>query len=182
MRRFLAGILLLTAACSNTDRVTGPEAAAPGATPRASVSSVSTVRIRAQTTGPGGSLWYTTGGYELCGTSATPLQVGGNAVIVHWNTSCAPSAFSGSETYTYDGGVVHVYVVSDSGLDFVGDVLADLSQQGESFDIPAGATVQFQAVANPGCSFVNWRTSPVTVYGNPLTVTSGSYVAQFSCS
>jgi hypothetical protein len=177
MPRYTAlACLILATACADKTPLQ------PDLASRRTVTATSTVTLRAQTSGPNGEIWMISGERTQCLSDAYIISFTGAQAIVKWYEYCAEATFSdGGLGEVYNGGVANAFVQSDSGYVSIGSVPADMSEEGQAIDVPAGAKVKLQAWPNPGCAFVHWRTGTGTLTANPVLVTSGVVVANFHC-
>jgi hypothetical protein len=178
MKKLFLATLVLLSACGDTSRIVAPpETASKTAYDQQGLT------VRGQTIGPGGGLWYTTGGYSLCGSNRIPLVWMGDSIGVTMETKCTTSGFSAPTPHTYDGGIVNVYVESDNGFVFLGWVSSDLSKMGETYTAPAGARVRLDASVNMGCVIDGWQTDRGDLVGDPVDVPADvtTVTANFVC-
>lgn len=177
--RFMAVVFLLVlAACTRDGNI-----AMPDGPPRQTLLPTS-VSVLGQTFGADGSIWTPSGDSTLCGDDAYVIYYSNNMRTVHWTRYCTSSAFGGGTGgELYDGGIVNVFVQTDSGDRHLGNVTGDMSQEGLSADAPAGAYIKLNALANSGCSFARWNGAPAgKAFTNPLLLV-GDYTitANFRC-
>jgi hypothetical protein len=142
--------------------------------------------VTAETIGPNGEIWMTTGGFTLCESSQMEIDWKNNRHIITFERKCGSSTFSSFDGEEYDGGIVNVGVDTDSGYQSLGWVGSRMSDEGTTFTIPEDAGVHLSASLEPGCEVSSWRLDSGTHFGGTQLYipygTVGSGHVTFYCS